>query len=113
VDWKSYKPEGYVSDFAHIVDPASRAQLEAYCAVVEQSTGAQMALVTLPSLEGEPIEDVANTIFRAWGVGKKGSNEGIMMLLAVGDHRSRLEVGYGLEPLLPDGFDGRILRQMA
>jgi uncharacterized protein len=113
VDWKSYQPEGYVSDFAHVVDPASRAQLEAYCAVVEQSTGAQMALVTLPSLEGEPIEDVANTIFRAWGVGKKGSNEGIMMLLAVGDHRSRLEVGYGLEPLLPDGFDGRILRQMA
>jgi uncharacterized protein len=113
VDWKSYQPEGYVSDFAHVVDPAARSQLEAYCAAVEQSTGAQMALVTLPSLEGEPIEDVANTIFRAWGVGQKSSNEGIMLLLAVGDRRSRLEVGYGLEPILPDGLVGGVLRQMA
>jgi uncharacterized protein len=113
VDWKSLKPEGYVSDFAHVVDPATRGRLESYCTAVEQSTGAQMALVTLPSLEGEPIEDVANTIFRAWGVGQKGGNQGIMMLLAVGDRRDRLEVGYGLEPILPDGLDGRILRQMA
>jgi uncharacterized protein len=113
VDWKSLKPEGYVNDFAHVVDPATRGQLESYCTAVEQSTGAQMALVTLPSLEGEPIEDVANTIFRAWGVGQKGGNQGIMMLLAVGDRRDRLEVGYGLEPILPDGLDGRILRQMA
>jgi uncharacterized protein len=72
-----------------------------------------MALVALPSLEGEPIEDVANTIFHAWGVGQKGGNEGIMMLLAVGDRRNRLEVGYGLEPILPDGLTGGILREMA
>jgi uncharacterized protein len=113
VDWKSLRPEGYVSDFAHVIDPATRDRLEAYCGAVEHSTGAQMALVTLPSLEGEPIEDVANTIFRAWGVGQKSSNEGIMMLLAVGDRRSRLEVGYGLEPILPDGLVGGILREMA
>ncbi len=69
-----------------------------------------MALVTLPSLEGEQIEDVSNTLFRQWGVGKKGKDEGIMLLLAVEDHRDRIEVGYGLEPLLPDGFDGSILR---
>jgi uncharacterized protein len=112
VDWKSLKPQGYVSDFANVVDAASKSQLEAYCAVVEQATGAQMALVTLPSLEGEPIEDVANTIFRAWGVGQKGKNEGIMLLLAVNDRRSRLEVGYGLEPILPDGLTGSILREM-
>ena len=99
--------KGYVSDFAGVVDPASRSRLEAYCAGVEQATGAQMALVTIPSLEGEPIEDVANTIFRAWGVGQKGKNEGIMLLLAIGDRRSRLEVGYGLEPILPDGLAGR------
>ena len=71
-----------------------------------------MALVTLTTLEGEPIEDVANTIFRAWGVGHKGKNDGIMLLLAVGDRRSRLEVGYELEPILPDGFAGSILREM-
>ena len=76
------------------------------------ATGVQMALVTIPSLEGEPIEDVANTIFRAWGVGQKGKNEGILLLLAIGDRRSRLEVGYGLEPILPDGLAGSILREM-
>lgn len=112
VDWKILKPQGYVSDFAHVIDPTSKAQLESYCATVEQATGAQMALVTIPSLEGEPIEDVANTIYRAWGVGQKGKNEGILLLLAIGDRRNRLEVGYGLEPILPDGFAGSVLREM-
>jgi len=112
VDWKALKPEGYVSDFAHVIDPRSKAALEQYAGRVEQATGAQMALVTLRTLEGEPIDDVANTIYRAWGVGQKGKNEGILLLLVVGDRRDRLEVGYGLEPILPDGFDGSILREM-
>lgn len=71
-----------------------------------------MALVTLPSLDGEQIEEVSNDLFRQWGVGKKGKDEGIMLLLAVQDHRDRIEVGYGLEPILPDGFDGSILRSI-
>ena len=114
VDWKARypKPERYVSDFAHVIDPNVKEQLEAYATSVEQATGAQIALVTLPNLEGEPVEDVANTIFRAWGVGQKGKNEGIMLLLSIGDRKSRLEVGYGLEPILPDGLDGDILREM-
>jgi uncharacterized protein len=112
VDWKALKPEGYVSDFGHVIDAQSKAALEQYCARVEQVTGAQMALVTIPSLEGEPIEDVSNSIYRAWGVGQKGKNEGIMLLLVINDRRSRLEVGYGLEPILPDGFAGSILREM-
>jgi uncharacterized protein len=69
-----------------------------------------MALVTLKSLDGDQIEEVSNDLFRQWGVGKKGKDEGIMLLLAVQDHRDRIEVGYGLEPILPDGFDGSILR---
>jgi uncharacterized protein len=112
VDWKALKPQGYVSDFAHVIDPNSRAQLESYAAAVERATGVEIALVTLPSLQGEPVEDVANTIFRAWGVGKKGKDEGILLLLAIGERRNRLEVGYGLEPILPDGFAGSILRAM-
>jgi uncharacterized protein len=110
LDLKSLKPQGYVSDFANVLDPESRAQLEAYCGQVERATGAQMALVTLKSLDGEPIEDVTNTLYRQWGVGKKGKDEGIMLLLAIQDHRNRIEVGYGLEPILPDGFDGSITR---
>ena len=112
VDWKALKPQGYVSDFAGVVDAQSKAELENYATRVEQQTGAEMAFVTIQSLNGEPIEDVANTIFRSFGVGKKGKDEGIMLLLSVGDRRDRLEVGYGLEPLLPDGFDGDVLRAM-
>lgn len=112
VDFGALKPQGYLNDFAGVVDPAVRASLERYCASVERSTGAQIALVTLPTLEGEPIEDVANLLFRKWGVGAKGQNEGILLLLVISDRRSRLEVGYGLEPLIPDGFAGGLLRQM-
>jgi uncharacterized protein len=112
VDWKALKPQGYVSDFAQVIDAGSRAKLEAYAAAVERATGAEMALVTVPSLNGEPVEDVANTIYRAWGVGKKGKDEGVLLLLSINDRRSRLEVGYGLEPVIPDGVSGSILRAM-
>ncbi|MGA2212682.1 MAG: TPM domain-containing protein [Bryobacteraceae bacterium] len=112
LDLKSLKPQGYVSDFANVLDPQLRARLEAYCGQVEQATGAQLALVTIKSLDGEPIEDVTNTLYRQWGVGKKGKDEGIMFLLAIQDHRDRIEVGYGLEPILPDGFDGGITRSI-
>ena len=112
VDWKALKPQGYVSDFAQVVDAASRSRIEAYCAAVERATGVEIALVTVPGLGNEPVEDVANTIFRAWGVGKKGKNEGALLLLSIQDRRSRLEVGYGLEPVMPDGFAGSVLREM-
>ena len=112
-DWKALRPEGYVSDYARVIDPAAKAQLEAYCAAVERATGAQMALVTVTTLEGEPIEDAANAIFRNFGVGAKNSNEGVMLLLAIGERRSRLEVGYGLEGILPDARAGDILSEMS
>ena len=112
-DWKALRPEGYVSDYAGVIDAASKAQLEAYCAAVERATGAQMALVTVTTLEGEPIEDAANAIFRNFGVGSKNSNEGVMLLLAIDERRSRLEVGYGLEGVLPDARAGDILREMS
>jgi uncharacterized protein len=110
LDLNSLKPQGYVSDFAGVLDAATRARIEEYCGKVEVATGVQMALVTLPSLDGEPIEDVSNTLFRKWGIGKKGKDEGILLLLAIQDHKDRIEVGYGLEPILPDGFDGSVLR---
>ncbi len=111
LDPNSLKPQGYVSDFANVIDAASKAKLEDYCGQVERATGVQIALVTIPSLEGAPIEDFANTLFRKWGVGKKGKDEGLMLLLAVQDHKDRVEVGYGLEPILPDGFVGEVLYQ--
>jgi uncharacterized protein len=110
LDLNKLKPQGYVSDFAHVLADSSRAQLESYAGRLEQATGVQMALVTIDSLDGEPIEDVANSLYRKWGVGKKGKDEGILLLLAIKDRRDRIEIGYGLEPILPDGFDGGVLR---
>lgn len=112
LDVSQLKPQGYLSDFAGVVDAASRGQIERYGREIEDSTGVQMAVVTISSLEGEPIEDVANQLFRAWGIGTKKSNEGVLLLLAIRERRSRLEVGYGLEPILPDGMAGSILRTM-
>ena len=112
VDFGGLKPQGYVSDFAGVVDPAAKQQLEAYCASVKAATGAEIALVTLPSLEGEPIEDVANVMFRKWGIGGKANNDGILLLLSINDRRSRLEVGYGIEPVIPDGYAGSVIREM-
>ena len=112
IDFKALKPEGYVSDFARVLDPATKAKVERYCTAVEQSTGAQLAVVTIETLDGEPVEDVANLIYRTWKIGSKKSNEGALLLLAVKDHKMRLEVGYGLEPIMPDGYSGRVLTAM-
>lgn len=112
IDLTALKPQGYVSDFANVIDASSRAEIEGYCAQVEKATGAQMAIVTVATLDGEPIEDVANDLFRKWGIGKKGTDEGLLLLLAVNDRRSRLEVGRGLEPIITDATSGTMLRAM-
>jgi uncharacterized protein len=112
IDAAQLKPQGYVSDFADVLDASDRIQLERYCASVEHATGAQMAIVTISSLDRQPMEDFANKLFRSWGIGKKIKDEGVLLLLAVRDRKSRIEVGYGLEPILPDGFAGSVLREM-
>jgi uncharacterized protein len=112
IDFGALQPQGYVNDFARVIPPQSRAALDDYCRRVEQTTGAQLALVTLVTLGGEPIEDVANLIYRKWGIGQKGKDEGALVLLVIRDRRSRVEIGYGLEAVLTDGFAGNVLREM-
>lgn len=111
-DFGALKPQGYVNDFAGVLRREAVDELNDACARVEKATGVQMALVILPSLEGEPVEDVANLLFRKWGVGQKKNNEGLLLLISIRDRRTRLEVGYGLEPVIPDGYAGWILREM-
>lgn len=111
-DFTALKPQGHVSDFARVLPAAQKAALEDYCLRVKQSTGAEIALVTLPSLDGQPVEDVALLLFERWGIGSKGRDEGVLVLLALRERRTRIEVGYGLEPVMPDGFSGAILRAM-
>jgi len=112
LDTSKLKPTGYVNDFAHVLDPAGKQRLEAYCANLERATGAQMAIVLVDTLDGDPVEDVANKLYREWGIGKKGKDEGILIFLAVKDHKDRAEVGYGLEPVIPDGYAGSVLRNL-
>ena len=112
-DWKALKPQGYVSDFAGVIDAQSKAELEDYAARVQQGTGAQLAFVTLKSLEGQPIEDVTIDIFKAFGVGQKVKDNGAMVLLSIGDRKSRLEVAPGLGGAIPDGMAGTLLDDMA
>jgi uncharacterized protein len=106
------EPQGYLSDFANVVDAASRAQINAYLAELERTTGAQIAIVTVPRLGGVAIEDAAIDLYRRWGVGPKKTNAGALFLFAIEERKSRLEVGYGLEGVLPDGAAGSILRAM-
>jgi len=106
------KTEGYLSDFARVVDTPSRNAITEYCKQFERATGVQIALVTIPTLGGDAIEDFSAKLFHNWGVGQKGSSEGVMLVLVINDRKARIEVGYGLEPYLPDGLVGGILRGM-
>lgn len=112
IDVKELQPQGYVSDFARVIDPVNRRDLEQYCALVEKSTGAQMAVVTLRTIEGQPIDNFANDLYRHFGIGRKGADEGLLLLLVIDDKLSRLEVGRGLEPAITDGTSGSLLREM-
>lgn len=113
VDWATLQPQGYVSDFAGVVSPTGRTRLNTYCAALDRSTGAQIALVTIRSLEDEPVDDVARSIFRAWHIGGQDRARGLLLLLAIDDRRSRLIASPALERGLPAGLDTTILSEMA
>jgi uncharacterized protein len=107
------KPAGYVSDFAGVISPQAKQQLEALCTELDRKTGSQLAIVTVKSLQGEPIEDFSVDLATRWGIGRKDKGDtGVLLLLAVQDRQSRMEVGYGIEPTITDGQAGSILRDM-
>ncbi|MEQ1947324.1 MAG: TPM domain-containing protein [Bryobacteraceae bacterium] len=112
LDTAKLKPTGYVNDFAHVLPESAAQAISNYCANVERATGAQLAIVTVDSLEDEPIDDVAVRLYKEWGIGAKGKDEGILLLLSIKDRKTRAEVGYGLEPIITDGQAGDILRDM-
>ena len=105
------KPTGYVSDLANVLDASDKEALESFCAKVDHELGAQFAIVTIKTLGDEPIEDFTLELGRRWGVGNK-QNEGLLLLLAIQDHKQRIEVGRGLEPYITDGFSGGTMREM-
>src|SRR5208337_2538206 len=110
--WQKLNVEGYVNDFAGVLNPTTVDGLTQLCTEVDQKAKAQIAVVTIKTLEGDPVEDFANHLFKKWGVGAKGTDHGVMVLLATDDHKYWTEVGYGLEPILPDGKVGGFGRSM-
>jgi uncharacterized protein len=105
------RPTDYVNDFAHVLDPTTIAQLDNICQQLDQKAHAQIAVVTVNSLDGSDIESYAVALYKQWGIGSKATDHGVLILLAVQDRKYRIEVGYGLEPILPDGKVGGFGRE--
>src|SRR5579875_2849189 len=106
------RPTSYVQDFAGVIDPGAKAQMETLGAEVEREAHATIEVVTIHSLDGESIEDFATQLEDKWRVGPKGTDRGVIMLFAINDHKRRIEVGYGLEGVLNDAKVGDIGRSM-
>lgn len=106
------KPTGYVTDLAGVIQPQTKTKLEAMCTELEQKTGAQLAIVTVKSLEGEEAAPYANALFKQLGVGAKKQDTGVLLLVAPNDRKYWTEVGYGLEPVINDARAGDAGRLM-
>jgi uncharacterized protein len=93
---------GHVNDTASLIPEDQRQRIEAQLTEFEKQTGDQIAVLTVDSLDGEAIEDYANKVGRSWALGQKGKDNGAILLVSKADHKMRVEVGYGLEPVLTD-----------
>jgi uncharacterized protein len=100
----------YISDFAHVLSPETRQQLSRLCGQVDQQAHAQIAVVTIRSLEGQPIQEYAVELWDKWKIGQK--DRGVLILLAVEDHKYWIATGYGMEGAVTDARAGMIGRQM-
>ena len=106
-------PPNYVVDLAGIIDDGVEARMDAQLRELEQLTSAQVVVLTLPSLEGESLEAFSiDLAHNRWKLGQKGKDNGVLLTLSVQDRRYRIEVGYGLEGVLPDSLAGSIGREL-
>ena len=104
-------PSNYVNDFAHVLSAETVSELNDICQQIDQKAHAQIAVVTINSTDGKEIVDYAVDLYQAWGIGPKSSNRGVLILFAVKDRKYWTTVGYGLEPILPDGKVGGFGRE--
>jgi uncharacterized protein len=101
---------GRVVDDANILSSATKADLTDKLAALEQKNSRQLVVVTLSSLQGYEISDYGYQLGRAWGIGQKGINNGILFIVAPNEHKTRIEVGYGLEPIITDAFSSVVIQ---
>jgi uncharacterized protein len=102
----------HVNDTANLLSPAARAQLEQKLSDYEQKSGHQFALLTIDSLQGDALESFAIRVVEAWKLGKKGKDDGLLLLVANKEHKLRIEVGYGLEGDITDAFSAGVIRNL-
>src|SRR5882724_555322 len=104
------KLSGRVVDDANILSSGTKADLVQKLAALESKTSRQLVIVTLPSLQGYEISDYGYQLGRAWGIGQKRLNNGILFIVAPKEHKTRIEVGYGLEPIVTDAFSSVVIQ---
>ena len=106
------KPIGYVNDFAHVLSASDVQALESKLQSLKTQTGDEVVVATIPTLGDETVESYANDLFQEWGIGQKGKDNGALILVALNEHKIRIEVGYGLEGDLTDLQSGNIIRKV-
>ena len=102
------KPRGLVNDFASVISPAYEQKIAAVTGALFQKTGIPVVVVTMPDIGGAEYNDYANRLYGAWGIGKKGEDKGVLIFVTVKERKMRIETGYGVEGILPDGLVGEI-----
>jgi uncharacterized protein len=105
------KLTGRVVDNANLLQPAEEAAITQKLAALEQASSRQLVVATVPDLGGYPIEDYGYQLGRAWGIGQKEANNGVILLVAPTERKVRIEVGYGLEPIVTDALSSTIISQ--
>lgn len=106
------KPTGLVNDFAKVLTADERDTLAQTLVGFGQSTGNAIVIATLPDLGGDSIENVAEKLFQEWGIGDGKKDNGLLIVVARDDHRVRIEVGYGLEPIVTDALSSQVINQV-
>lgn len=101
-------PVGYVSDFAGVLKPETVRELDDALAALKEKTGAEVAVVTVKTLGRLDVNTYAVRLMKEWGIGSKERNDGVLLLVSTGERKLRIEVGYGLEPLITDAKSGMI-----
>ena len=104
------KPTTLITDLANVIPDDQQQLLEKQLVAYDDSTSNQIAIVTVKTLDGRPIEETALALYRAWGIGNKKTNNGVLILAAIDDRQIRIEVGYGLEGAIPDITANQIIR---
>ena len=102
------KPRGLVNDFGNVIPASTERQIGAVTHELLQKTGVTVVVVTMPDIGGAEYNDYVNRLYSAWGIGKKGEDKGVLLFITLKERKMRIETGYGVEGILPDGLVGEI-----